>query len=87
MRGSLFIASPWARQPVRPFTPVQLHGSAPLSRSSAKLGQELLRCWKTDNGGTICSNLLYYSPNCPDTPQVIMEGQVLPTPPEAPGAS
>lgn len=50
-----------------------------------KLGQGL-RCWKTDNGGAVCASLMYYSPNCPTTPP-ITEADVLPTPPEAPGAS
>jgi hypothetical protein len=49
------------------------------------LGQGL-RCWRTDNGGAICSNLMYYSPNCPTTPP-LTETEILPTPPEAPGAS
>jgi hypothetical protein len=49
------------------------------------LGQEL-RCWRTDDSGAVCSNLKYYSPNCPTTPP-ITEKETLPTPPEAPGAS
>lgn len=47
---------------------------------------QALRCWRTDNGGAVCSDLLYYSPNCPTTPP-ITETDVLATPPEAPGAS
>lgn len=50
-----------------------------------RLGQAV-RCWKTADGGTVCSDLMYYSPNCPTTPPVT-ESKVLPTPPEAPGAS
>lgn len=53
--------------------------------AGSRLGQAL-RCWKTDNGGAVCSNLMYYSPNCPTTPP-ITETQILPTPAEAPGAS
>jgi hypothetical protein len=49
------------------------------------LGQAL-RCWKTDNGGAVCTNLLYYSPDCPTTPP-ITETKIAPTPPEASGAS
>lgn len=48
------------------------------------LGQ--VRCWRTDNEGAVCTNLLYYSPDCPTTPP-ITESEVVPTPPEAPGAS
>jgi hypothetical protein len=50
-----------------------------------KLGQAL-RCWRTMNGGAVCSNLLYYSPECPTTPP-LTETETLPTPPEAPGAT
>lgn len=60
-------------------------GQVRLVRGSLGLGQAL-RCWKTDNGGAVCSNLMYYSPNCPTTPP-LTETDVLATPPEAPGAS
>lgn len=45
-----------------------------------------LRCWKTDDGGAVCTNLKYYSPGCPMTPP-LTEKEILPAPPEAPGAS
>lgn len=50
-----------------------------------RLGQGL-RCWRTQDEGTICSNLMYYSPGCPTTPP-LTESEILPTPPEASGAS
>jgi hypothetical protein len=50
-----------------------------------QLGQAL-RCWRTEDEGAVCSNLMYYSPNCPTTPP-ITETEILPAPPEAPGAS
>jgi hypothetical protein len=43
---------------------------------------EALRCWKTADGGTVCSDLKYHPPGCPSTPAVT-ESQVLATPPEA----
>lgn len=49
------------------------------------LGQAL-RCWRTQDGGTVCSNLLYYSPNCPTAPPVT-EAATATTPPEATAAS
>lgn len=50
-----------------------------------RLGQAL-QCWKTDNGGAVCSNYMYYSPDCPTTPP-ITGIEILPTPPEAAAAS
>lgn len=50
------------------------------------LGSKRLRCWKTEDGGTVCSNFMYYSPSCPESPPVT-ETEVLPTPPEASGAT
>lgn len=49
------------------------------------LGQAL-RCWRTQDGGTVCSNMLYYAPNCPTAPPVT-EAQTAATPPEAAAAS
>lgn len=56
----------------------------PLRR--VRLGQDL-RCWSTDNGGTICTNSMYYSPKCPKSPPVTEFDRIVPTPPEAAGAS
>lgn len=47
---------------------------------------QALRCWRTEDGGTICTDLKYYSEGCPTTPP-ITETETLPTPPEAPGAT
>jgi hypothetical protein len=49
------------------------------------LGQAL-RCWKTDDDGAVCSNLMYYSPGCPTTPP-LTEKEILAVPPEASGAT
>jgi hypothetical protein len=43
---------------------------------------QALRCWQTEDGGTVCSDLKYHPPGCPSAPPVT-ESQVLPTPPEA----
>lgn len=43
---------------------------------------EALRCWKTQDGGVVCSDLMYHPPGCPSSPAVT-ESEVLPTPPEA----
>jgi hypothetical protein len=48
------------------------------------LGQAL-RCWGTEDGGTVCTDLMYYAPDCPTAPAVT-EMETLPTPPEAAGA-
>jgi hypothetical protein len=61
-------------------------GQVPLVPYSGFRLSQALKCWKTDDGGAVCSNLLYYSPNCPTTPP-ITESEVLPAPPEALGAS
>lgn len=41
-----------------------------------------LRCWQTQDGGTVCSDLMYHPPACPTSP-VVTESEVLATPPEA----
>lgn len=46
-----------------------------------RMGQAL-RCWKTADGGTVCSDLKYHPPGCPTAPAAT-ESEVLPTPPEA----
>lgn len=73
-----FTMNPWEGQ-------LGFHTKQGMIQRSPFLGQDL-RCWRTDNEGAVCSNLMYYSPNCPTTPP-ITESEILPTPPEAPGAS
>lgn len=43
---------------------------------------QALRCWETQDGGTVCSDLKYHPPGCPSSPAVT-ESEVLSTPPEA----
>jgi hypothetical protein len=45
-----------------------------------------VKCWKTMDGGTLCSDLQFYSAGCPTAPAVT-EIVTVPTPPEASGAS
>lgn len=63
--------------------PSGLYGRRRLGQ--APLGQAL-KCWRTQDGGLVCTNLMYYSPGCPDIPSVTPEPEILPTPPQAAGA-
>lgn len=56
-------------------------GCAHSSMDGPYLG-EGLRCWKAEDGGTVCSDFMYHPPGCPTAPAVT-ESKVLPTPPEA----
>ncbi len=68
-----------------PLRPVSFRPHARLAMGSRHLGQAL-RCWRTHDGGTVCSDLMYYAPDCPETPP-LTEAETLPTPPEAAAAT
>jgi len=59
---------------------VRMAGRPAPPRSRA-LGQAL-RCWATEDGGTVCSDGLYHLPGCPHAPPVT-EAEIRPTPPGA----